>query len=300
MTSHVTDIRSNANDQIAFAARIIGKSKNRRIIFETIYTGRKTVITVTELENKVPLISRKKITEIAGTFHNNHIIQKTKLNKELAYKKDQFFLENKKRILSLLASKEKRAAFPTKINPRINAKITNIINLSIPKNLIDIKQIYIDDIDSFSDIKKIKKQKFDNTYIKIYEKKFKDGIKKIFEEPGAFSDWGGEKNDLITTRMRIKKNRVTVAFAFKGRGTKGELTPKKMGKNGDQIQRLFSSSPAEVFLVQYCGEINESVLEQMKIFAISKSILEGKKIYYGIIDGVDTQKILLAYERFFK
>lgn len=78
----------------------------------------------------------------------------------------------------------------------------------------------------------------------------------------------------------------------------GRLTPNKMGKRGDQIQRLFRS-PAEVFLVQYWGQIEESVIEQLKLFAVAKSALEGRKIFYGIIDGQDTSRIIKSYPEFF-
>lgn len=67
-----------------------------------------------------------------------------------------------------------------------------------------------------------------------------------------------------------------------------------MGKNGDQIQRLFSS-PAEAFIVQYQGQIDESVIEQMRNFATAKSYKEGKKIYFGVIDENDTNRIINAY-----
>ena len=55
---------------------------------------------------------------------------------------------------------------------------------------------------------------------------------------------------LSSTRLRIEGERRAAAFAFKGPGKTGRLTPRKMGKNGDQIQRL-SKCPAEVFLIQY-------------------------------------------------
>jgi hypothetical protein len=72
-----------------------------------------------------------------------------------------------------------------------------------------------------------------------------------------------------------------------------------MGKQGDQIQRLFRA-PAEVFLVHYWNQIDESILEQMKAFATTKSAFEGKRIYYGVIDGQDTFRMLQAYKECFE
>jgi hypothetical protein len=72
-----------------------------------------------------------------------------------------------------------------------------------------------------------------------------------------------------------------------------------MGKRGDQIQRLFRS-PAVVYLIQYWGQIDESIAEQMERIAIAKSVAEGKRIYWGTIDGEDTKRLMTAYSRYFK
>jgi hypothetical protein len=128
----------------------------------------------------------------------------------------------------------------------------------------------------------------------VSEAIFKRGVQRILGEPGKFTDWGGEKNDLYSTRLRLKSSRVAAAFGFKGPGTKGRLVPGKMGKNGDQIQRLFHSE-AEVFLVQYWREIDESVLTQMRTFATVKSIADGRRICFGIIDGDDSYRLYQAY-----
>ena len=132
----------------------------------------------------------------------------------------------------------------------------------------------------------------------MVEMRFKKGIAKILGEGGRFRDWGGERNDLYTDRVRLAGRRVPAAFAFKGRGTRGVLTPKKMGKNGDQIQRLFKT-PAEVFLVQYWGQVDESVVEQMAEFAKAKSAVEGSTVYFGVIDGDDSNRLLQAYPKAF-
>ena len=65
-----------------------------------------------------------------------------------------------------------------------------------------------------------------------------------------------------------------------------------MGKNGDQIQRLFDS-PADVFFVQYEGEIKESIIKQMEAFARIKLVLSSE-ILYGTIDEADTRRLRLA------
>ena len=71
-----------------------------------------------------------------------------------------------------------------------------------------------------------------------------------------------------------------------------------MGKNGDQIQRLFKTA-ASVFMVQYWGQVAESVTEQMEEFAKAKSAVEGTVVYFGIIDGDDSNRLLKAYPKAF-
>ena len=92
--------------------------------------------------------------------------------------------------------------------------------------------------------------------------------------------------------------RKRVAFGLKGRATTGVLTPKKLGKNGDQIQRLFKS-PADIFLIAYQGQIDESVVYQMQQFAIAKSVTEGNRIHFGVIDEQDIAKLVSAYPKAF-
>jgi uncharacterized Fe-S cluster-containing protein len=51
--------------------------------------------------------------------------------------------------------------------------------------------------------------------------------------------------------------------------------------------------------VQYWREIDESVVEQMNALAVAKSLTTGKKIFFGIIDGVDSHRLLKAYPKVF-
>jgi hypothetical protein len=132
-----------------------------------------------------------------------------------------------------------------------------------------------------------------------FETEFKNGLQRIVGEDGRFKDWGGEVADLFTSRFRIRGRRRPVALAFKGPGTRGKLTPGKMGKNGDQIQRLFEA-PAEAFLVQYCRQIDLAVPAQMRQLAIAKSLMTGTRVFYGVIDGKDSRRIVRAYPSAFK
>ena len=170
--------------------------------------------------------------------------------------------------------------------------VERIIKTRLKTDTAKIKNITIDHIDNFANIKKVRitPEKIGP----VTENKLKKFFQNIIKEKGEFKDWGGEKNDLFTTRIKICKERYGAAFAFKGKATKEPLLIKKMGKNGDQIQRLFETS-ANVFLIQFWGRINQSILKEMETHAIAKSVYTGTKIFYGIIDGVDTHRLKLAF-----
>jgi len=290
MPISVSDVRSNPQDQIAHAARVIGRSEHCREVFSAIYKGKKKMKTVSEIV-KMTSLPRIRVLQEARKLCNNHIVRKTKIDKELAYEKDPFYTQNKNRILGLAGNKKALERFPTKINPRITEVM---IPIYLPKKMANAKQITIDEIDSFAKVKGVAPSQ---NSLPIGERKIKEGLQKILGEQGNFQDWGGESDDLFSTRLLMGGERKNGAFGLKGKGTTGILTPKKMGKRGDQIQRLFRA-PADVFLVQYWSQIDESIIEQMKYFAIAKSVIEGRNIYYGVIDGQDTLRILLAYPEY--
>jgi hypothetical protein len=294
MTIETTDIRSNPNEQIAYAATVIGRSEARRKVFEEIHRGKKRVKTVGDIAKKTGL-DRIKVLKAARHLYNNRIVKQLKVNGELAYEKGDFYAQNKKTILRLAGDKRALAKYPTKRNPRA---ATVFINLPVRRKSIDVKQLSIDDIDSFEKVTPIPLAP-DVRGVPLLENEFQKGLQKILGEQGEFKDWGGENDDLFSTRLILDGKRMNVAFGLKGRGTRGKLTPKKMGKQGDQIQRLFRT-PADVFLVQYWNQINQSVLEQMRLFAIAKSVLNGKRIYYGVIDGQDTLRMIRAYKECFE
>lgn len=294
MVIETSDVRSSANEHIAHAAKVIGRSHVRREVFKEIHRGKKRIKTIDEIEEKIKL-KRIRILQEANYLYNQRIIKKISINGKLAYERDDFYFQNKRKILKLAENKDALEKFPTKRNLQL-PKIT--IKLPVVQKLINIQKITIDDIDSFKKVKEIElapKIK----YKQIKEKYFKIGLQKIIGEEGIFNDWGGENDDLYSTRLIINRKRLDVSFGLKGRGTKGKLTPKKMGTQGDQVQRLFRTT-ADVFIVQYWYQIGENILEQLEKFAIAKSVLNNKKIYYGVIDGQDTIRLLLAYPECFQ
>ena len=182
-------------------------------------------------------------------------------------------------------------------NRKINTQLPKSATIRIPRPRIRARYITIDDIDSFGQVARIRVEP--GEYTAMAESRFKNGIAKILGEGGKFKDWGGERNDLYTNRVRISDRRLPAAFAFKGVGTRGILTPRLMGKNGDQIQRLFKTAACAV-IVQYWGQVAESVVEQMAEFAKAKSATDGSLDFYGIVDGSDSNRLIKAYPQAFR
>lgn len=292
MTVAVSDARSNANDQIAHAANALRSSPRRKKVFIEIYRGKKKAKTVAELMRATKL-THVAVLQDGGKLAGLHIVNQIKIDGKTAYEKDVFIATNKNKILALAGNPKKLKEYPTKYNqkPSIGGGPIRVI---VQGAKVQIMPVTFDDFDQFSKAKRIKSA----AGRVISEKAFKSGILRLVGDKGNFQDWGGEKNDLYTTKLKFKGQRRLVAFAFKGPGTQGTLTPRKLGKNGDQIQRLFLSA-AEIFIVQYHSQIDQSVIEQMVAFATMNSVREGKRIWYGVIDGDDTNRLMAAYPKAF-
>lgn len=152
-------------------------------------------------------------------------------------------------------------------------------------------QIYSHDIDQFSKCKDIKvtDDEWQNSMKKISEQYIKNAFCKLLSDATS-KDWGGEQYDHFTDNITLNSMRKTGAFLFKGPSAWGEMKPKHLGKNGDQIYRLHQSN-AEVLFVQHCHHIGEAVRDTLRAFSVKPS----NPRHYCLIDGKDTYKILKAY-----
>lgn len=295
MTVHrVADRASNAPENIERAVQVIGRSKVKRAVFVSVHTGRKQIKTVDEIAAATGH-GRQVALNAATSLANEGIIHKEMRGKLVAYRRDPFFQGNRERVLRLLADPAKLAAMPTKRRPAGGRAATFNLRVQLPKRAMLAQHITVDDVDSF---RKVRETAFRGPSTPIPEEEFKDGIAAILNERGEFKDWGGEQSDLTSTKLRVAGRRRSAAFAFKGPGKKGKLKPGMMGKNGDQIQRLLQC-PAEVFFVQYWDQIDQSVLKQLEQLCQLKSFFEQKTLWYGIIDGNDSNRLMAAYPRSF-
>ncbi len=293
MITHVTDTRSNTNDQVKTIATALSRSKRRLKVFEAIYRGGKNPKTVARL-GEITGYSSVVVSQMAGLLYDLHYVGKVKVGKYWAYEKDGFIKTNLSKIIKGAKNPENLKDLPTKTNPQIIG--AGRVSITVNGAKVRVKEVTFEHIDQFKAAKTIKNAP--KHAIRVSESSFKEGVKKLIGEKGKFQDWGGESNDLFTNRAMVKGKRCRCAFAFKGPATRGELTPGKLGKNGDQIQRLFLA-PAEIYFVQYHSQIAQSVLEQMKVHATVKSVLDNKTIYYGVMDGVDSDRLVAAYPKKF-
>jgi hypothetical protein len=291
MPTLVTDPRSNSNEQIVHAAEVIGRGGNKAAIFGVVSSGRSPVKTISTIVSKTD-IARQQVLNAAKQLVDNQIIHQTTKDNETAYEKDAFYARHKERILKLAANPSERQRVPTKRNPAGGART---VVIRVPRRQARARYITVDDVESLSGVCRVREAP---EPVPLTERRFKQGMQRLVGEKGRFEDWGGEGNDLWSTRVRFKGTRRRAAFAFKGKGTRGKLVPGKMGKNGDQIQRLFRSA-ADLFFVQYWGQVDESVVEQMQQLATAKSYAEGRDIWFGVIDGTDSQRLIEAYPRRF-
>jgi hypothetical protein len=290
MPTSVLNETAHREYMIDNASKVIGKSNDRLKVFEAIYFNKTAVKTQEFIQKRTGLKTLKRVLEEGKKLATEKIVEQVKDdNGKTAYKKIDFYYKNKNNIISkvkkIISNKNLGIKYVTR-TPRLSLQI------KVNEKKSKAEEITIDNIDSFSKATKINKVKMK----RYYESEIKELLKKIVGEQGKFVDWGGEQNDINTTRLIMNGKRISAAFALKGKGTSAPLNQKKMGKNGDQISRLFKS-PARVFIVQFDQQIDESIRDLMKDIAENKAHRENRKIYYGTIDGTDTSKLFQAYSR---
>lgn len=301
MVHQVSDTASNRRDQIANFAELLRNAPMKQQVFDAVYRGKKRVKTVEEVAHLASIPTTKRVTEIAKGLVNEKLFEQGRERidgrNQTVYKKIDFVATNKKKILQLARNKAKLDRYETKTNPKGGGRKGTRLVIYVPLK-VKTKFITVDVVDQFSKVKSVKTVPDKMTPERLSEKQFKTGLLKLMKETKVPKDWGGETNDIFTTKLKIGGKNRRAAFALKGPAKKGPLTPGMMGKNGDQIQRLFSS-PGDVFFVQYEGEIKESVIGTMEAFAKLRAGL-GQDILFGVIDLRDSYRLRIAYPKAFR
>lgn len=123
--------------------------------------------------------------------------------------------------------------------------------------------------------------------LQVPEETVKRAFAGLIGESDIPKDWGGERSDLYTSRVFTRGRQVSAAWLFKGPGYPRAMDVRALGKNGDQIDRLFTE-PAELLVLQHCHQIKPSVVGMMDSYAHDAR----RPRSYMIIDGSDTGRIL--------
>lgn len=297
MILNVSDNTSHRRDQIDNLVDLLTKAPARQALARAVNFGKKRVKSVGALAVKLS-ITPKRVTEIGKPLVNHAFTQERILENgrmTTAYAKLDRHRDVRK-ALKLANNKRQRDVYHTKSRPKIT--VTNqTIKIKAPFKP-KTTSLSVDEVKEFQKVKSVRNIPAELSPPRLPEAIVKKGIVKLLGEKLDPKDWGGELDDIFTTRATIKGKRRRAAFALKGPAKSGPLVPKMMGKNGDQIQRLFSS-PAQAFFVQYEGEIKESIVDLMARLAMAKAITENE-VYYGVIDMTDTYRLRLAYPKAFE
>lgn len=290
---NVSDNASHRREQIANLTELLTNAPTRQALVTAVYFGKTRAKSVRKLAAKLG-ITPKRVTEIGKPLVNHAFLQEKIVEngrRTTAYTKLDNRQRDVKEALKLANNKKRREQYHTKSNPTIRI-VGHTVTIRAPL-APKVQSLTVDDVKEFRKVKMVKNVPAELSPVRLPEAAMKKGIVKLLGEKLDPKDWGGELNDVFTTRATINGKRRRAAFALKGPAKKGPLVPKMMGANGDQVQRLFSS-PAQVFFVQYEGEIKESILDLMARLATAKALTE-REVYYGVIDFTDTYRLRLAY-----
>ena len=159
-------------------------------------------------------------------------------------------------------------------------------------------RIYPEDIDSFAKVKTVLPSDvaefLRNGYLDLSEDAVQCAFEEIIGVPFHKKDWGGETNDLYTSNVLYRAGRIATAFFLKGNGLrKPTMNIADCGKNGDQLVRLFDS-PADLFIVQFVGEIAENVIRDVE-GKVENMRRRGKNAFFCVMTGQDTARVMCAY-----
>lgn len=165
---------------------------------------------------------------------------------------------------------------------------------ALPSPFMTTLEMRPEDIEQFSGI--------DDTWIpseaefrrmaSVSEQTIKELICHLLVEHSVPNDWGGEESDVLSANLVVEGRRRVGAFLLKGPARFHSMKPTDLGKNGDQLYRLFNI-PAQIYVVQHCHNIGAAVRKQAEAFALARSFVAPCRIVF--MDGVTTARLLRAH-----
>jgi len=293
MPLSVIDVGSNEEENVKRWAKALKGGGAKLQVFNKIYSGKRRLwLAKTIAESSGGQLSQKRVTE-AGKQLVGHGLIRQRPEYPVAYEKIDEVHHRKRQILALASNNAKRAALATKREPKLTVKV--IAKHPSHKSGRAIL-LTLEEIDQFAKVRRIRGVQ---AMTPLPEATFKAGLQKLFGDTGEYKDWGGEHDDYFTNKLKIRGRRHAAAFTLKGPGVGVRLMmPGKWGKNGNQIQRLLLA-PADVFVLQFEGQIHEDSIEQLKKLTEHRAYQERRTLYYGYFDGDDCSRLRRAYPHHF-
>lgn len=198
----------------------------------------------------------------------------------------------------------------------MNQIVNNLVNstdsnLKVLENILENLEKYyqfepeslsidIQHIDSFEKVRGINHRDIErymqNGFFDRDEKLIKRDLAEIIGGSFVPIDWGGETEDLFTSRILLNGQRVPTSIIFNGPGkVKATKTRRSdLGARGDQLVRMIRVSPSKLYILQSVKPIAHEIIETFE--ALIKDLRsKGNRCYYSVIDGQDTATILYAY-----
>jgi hypothetical protein len=109
----------NTNNRIADAIKTIGRSEDRRKVFEEIYRGRSNGKSAKEISLNIG-IKEKRVLEEALPLSRANIVGKQKVNGRFVYTKNEFFSLHRATMLRLIDNEVARKKFLNTVKPIAN------------------------------------------------------------------------------------------------------------------------------------------------------------------------------------
>jgi hypothetical protein len=126
----------------------------------------------------------------------------------------------------------------------------------------------------------------------VPEQIVKELICRLLGDHSVPNDWGGEESDVLSANLVLDGRRHVGAFLLKGPARFHPMKPTDLGKNGDQLYRLFNI-PAQIYVVQHCHDIGAAVRKQAEAFALARSFVAPCRVVF--MDGLTSARLLRAH-----
>jgi hypothetical protein len=226
-----------------------------------------------------------------------------------AYRDDESRIEAMKALADIIHSAVSNADPLESMKAMITARLTSTagkIGDAVRSFLFDHAlpprdRLTIDEIDAFERVRAVKTADVmhlldGNGYLDVSEDHVQLALEEILSVPFHKKDWGGEMNDLYVGTITVSGVPLAAAFLLKGNGLRrAEMRIADLGKNGDQLLRLFDS-PAALFVVQFVGRIAEAVIADVQ-GKVAQRRAAGQQAWFLIMDGADTARLLFAHDK---